>query len=110
MSLETNFPNVVKGVYLVYAILVLALADIATSMCLIPMVILSSHAVWARPKAFCVIGTDREACLSVVASAAEYLDVPEIHVYEAERKDDIKGVGIYDDETGMLYEFEEEDD
>ena len=45
-----------------------------------------------------------------MAAAAEHLDVPEIHVYSADRKDELKDVGIYDPETGNLYEFEEEEE
>ena len=110
MSVEINFPMFVKLGYLAYASAVLALTDLSTAICLIPMIILSAHAVWARPKAVCVIGQDRELCLQVMAAAAEHLDVPEIHVYSADRKDELKDVGIYDPETGNLYEFEEEED
>jgi len=110
MSVEIKFPVVIKAVYIVYTVAILMLAELYTALCMLPLVALSFHAVWSRPKAIAVIGPNNEACMSVIAGAAEFLDVPEIHVYSVESETNIKGVGIYDDETGMVFEFEEEED
>jgi hypothetical protein len=109
MSIEVNFPTVIKIGYILYITLLLMCAELFTAVAMIPMVVLSAHAVWAKPKAICVIGDNEALCLAVIEGASQHLEIPEIHIYSIDHNE-LNKLGIYDGDTQTLYEFEDEDE
>ena len=111
MSVAIRFPLTIKIVFTVYIVTVLLLLELMTAVMIVPLVILSAHALLARPKALCIIGEHKNMCLKAVTFAADYLEVEEVHIFEATRTEDtVQPVAMYDSDEEMFYELEDEDD
>ena len=111
MSVSIKFPMAVKLVFTAYTIAVLVLLELMTAVMVVPLIILSAHALYSRPKALCIIGSHKNVCLKAATFAAEQLEVAEIHIFEATRREDVVNpVAMYDSDEEMFYELEDDDD
>ena len=99
---------IVRIVFFVYSAACLILSPMLTAIMIVPLVLLSAHSLTIIPKAICVVSKDKDVALSVMGTVAKELEVKEIYVFHAESKQEVEGLAIYDDESGMLYEMEEE--
>ena len=111
MSVAIRFPLTIKLVFTIYTVTILLLLELMTAVMIVPLVILSAHALLARPKAICIIGEHKNMCLNALTFAAESLEIEEVHIFEATRKEEeIQPVGVYDSSEEMFYELVDEDD
>jgi hypothetical protein len=114
MSVVIKFPLIVKYVFSIYVVLLLALLDIMTAVMIVPLVILSAHAILARPKAICIIGDNKDLCIKAASFVAEHLESEELHIFEAHKSkrgnEHLEPWGIYDRDEDMFYELVDEDD
>lgn len=101
---------VLKWLFIVYAITCLTVTELWYSVMIVPLVILSYGFITVSPKGICIISKERETALSVMGHVARRLDIEEIYIYEASSEDDISNLGVYDEDTDLLYEFEDEED
>ncbi len=99
----------VKWLFIAYAIACLTVTELWYSVMIVPLVILSYGFITVAPKGICIISNKRDTALSVIGHVARRLDIEAIYIYEASTEEDISYVGVYEEETDLLYEFEEED-
>lgn len=99
-----------KGLFIAYALVCLTVTELWYAVMIVPLVILSYGFVTVAPKGICIVSKDRETALSVMGNVARRLDIEEIYIYEASSEEDICNLGVYEEETGLLYEFDEEDE
>ena len=111
MSVSIRFPMTIKLIFTAYIVAVLLLLELMTAVMVVPLVILSAHALYSRPKALCIIGSHKNVCLKAATFAADHLDVAEIHIFEATREEDmVNRVAMYDGDEQMFYELVDEDE